>query len=300
MTNQAPVRIYVGTDRSQLIGAKILDYSIRRRTALEVVTQPMHELALPQPKTAKHHSRTGFSFARFAIPELAGRQGRAIYMDADMLVFKDIAELWGFPFDGAKVVCQEEPPVRGQKRRRKQCSVMLLDCEALDWDVNKIVSGLDGLYDYHELMSELCILDETEVSYALPSVWNSLEHFDEETRLIHYTDMLNQPWVCASNKNGHLWVQELRDALADGVVTMDELKGEIALGFARPSLINDLQDPEKPLSKERIRRLEAIDRDAGFEPHRTLVESLSAQGAGGLKDTAKRALHGMRRLFAGA
>ena len=44
-------------------------------------------------------------------------------------------------------------------------------------------------------MQQLCILKETEVSYALPFKWNSLEHYDDETCLIHFTDMPTQPWV---------------------------------------------------------------------------------------------------------
>jgi hypothetical protein len=304
MAAEDAVRVFVGTDRSQLLGAKILDYSIRRRTNLNVVTRPMHDLVLPQPNDPRNRSRTGFSFARFAIPELAGRKGRAIYMDADMLVFKDVAELWNFPFKGAKVVCQEEPPRRatmGRPRARlKQCSVMLLDCERLDWDVNAIVAGLDGRYDYSQLMDELCIVEESEVSYDLPTRWNSLEHWDENTALIHYTDMLTQPWVCARNPNGYLWVDELRQAMVDRVASTAEAEEEIAQGFARPSLAEELAGPSGPRAAAAIARYESIDRAAGFKPHAALVSTLDSRAGGRLAAAARRALSGVKRALAGA
>ena len=45
-------------------------------------------------------SRTGFSFSRFRIPQLCNWTGRGIYLDADMLVFTDIARLWQTDMQG--------------------------------------------------------------------------------------------------------------------------------------------------------------------------------------------------------
>ena len=67
-------RIYVGTDRSQLLAVKVLEYSIKRHASIPVELTPMVDLALPEPKDPRQGKRTGFSFARFAIPELAGRR----------------------------------------------------------------------------------------------------------------------------------------------------------------------------------------------------------------------------------
>ena len=83
-----------------------------------------------------------------------------------MQVFGDLAELWEIPFDGAKVMCtrQDEPPEQWKDSSwfhpGRQLSVMMLDCERLDWDIDEIVGGLDeGRYDYEQLMFELCIVD---------------------------------------------------------------------------------------------------------------------------------------------
>lgn len=242
------VRVFVGTDRSQLLAVKVLEHSIKRNTRLDVEVIPMLDLPIRQPQDPRNSQRTGFSFSRFCIPQLAGYRGKAIYLDADMLVFKDIESLWNIPFDGAKVVIQEEIPsdkqttdkIGAPRERVKQCAVMLLDCDRLDWDINQIIDGFDrGQYDYDELLKNLCILDESEIKYGVPFKWNSLEHYDESTCLIHYTDMYTQPWVSAENKNAYLWVDEVRSMLKDGSLTFQELQREVELKYFRPSLIRD-------------------------------------------------------------
>jgi len=194
--NPDEIRIYVGTDRSQMVGVKVLEYSIGKHTQRPFRVIPMGDLGLPDPKDVRQAKRTGFSFNRFAIPRLAGFQGKAIYMDADMQVFSDIGDLWDIPFEGKKMLIQEDIPDEHvnavgsliPRKRVKQCAVSLLDCEQLQWNPEEIIAGLDGKYTYEELMHHLCILDESEVGYVIPFQWNSLEHWDEKTKNIHYTD----------------------------------------------------------------------------------------------------------------
>jgi hypothetical protein len=271
------IEVYVGADRSQLLAVAVLEHSIRRHTRRPVQVRPLIDLDLPEPRDIRQGSRTNFSFARFAIPELAGYQGRALYLDADMLVFRDVGELWDIPLGGGSVAIQQEIPghaVSHQKagapaRRVKQCSVMLIDCERAQWDVHRIVAGLDGRYSYEELMYELCILPESEVRYSVPFEWNSLEHFDETTRLIHYTDMDTQPWVSADNRNGRLWLEEVRLMLEAGALTGREIKGEVELGYFRPSLLVELEEMPHAAGwdAEAAARYAEMDRRAGFVRH---------------------------------
>jgi hypothetical protein len=137
------IRVFVGADRSQLLGLRVLEHSIRRHTAARIELHPLIDVPSREPRDPRQRKRTGFSFARFLIPGLCDHKGKALYLDADMLVFRDIRTLWETPFDGAKVVVQEplteEQARRGKDdaaRRTRQCAVMLLDCERLDWDVH--------------------------------------------------------------------------------------------------------------------------------------------------------------------
>lgn len=275
--SEPPIRVYVGADRSQMLGFRVLARSIRKRTGRETQISPLIDLDLPAPPDPRFRARTGFSFARFAIPALAGYAGRAIYLDADMLVFSDISELWSLPMDGAKVLCQESLPdhiaasaPRAGGRRKKQCSVMLLDCAALNWDVREIIAGLGPSYTYEELMDHLCILEDAEVGYSVPITWNSLEHWDEDTRLIHYTDMMTQPWVFAANPNGWRWVDEVREMLADGELSRADIENEIKAGFVRPSLLTELSLPSGPIGEPMMAALQADDARSGFRAHKSL------------------------------
>ena len=271
------IDIYVGADRSQLLAVAVLEHSIRRHTRRPVQVRPLIDLDLPEPRDVRQGSRTNFSFARFAIPELAGYQGKALYLDADMLVFRDIGALWDLPLDGASVAVQEALPEHAvahakagaPAKRVKQCSVMLIDCARADWDVHRIVGGLDGRYTYEELMHQLCILPESEVRYSVPFAWNSLEHHDPETRLIHYTDMDTQPWVNALNRNGPLWIQEVRLMMDTGALTPTELQTEIDLGYFRPSLLAELKEAphRRGWNAERAQAYAAMDERAGFVRH---------------------------------
>lgn len=284
--------IFVGSDRSQLLAVKVLEHSIRRHTTTDVRLKSMHDLDLPDPKDVRQGKRTGFSFARFAIPQLMGYQGKAVYLDADMLVLRDFGELYSIPFDGAKVVIQEELPDQVQpidktgapKKRIKQCSVMLLDCRALDWNPRKIIAGLDGRYTYEDLLFDLCILEESQIKYGVPFRWNSLEVYEPgQTGLIHYTDMHTQPWVHADNANGYLWHEEVRLMLEDGSLTWNELEAEIKLGHFRPSLLAEIKDagagPVKPITSEQVTRYDKIDKDAGFVKHKAVYAAKKARQA---------------------
>lgn len=282
-TNQEVARVFVGADRSQLLAVKVLEHSINRHTDMKVIVRSMDDVQLPDPKDIRQGKRTGFSFTRFAIPQLCGYTGRAVYLDADMQVFRDFRELWTIPFDGAKVIIQEELPEVANtskegkpKRRIKQCSVMLVDCGALKWDPLEIIAGLDGQYTYEDLLYYLCILQPEEIKYGVPFEWNSLEHYDpQRTGLIHYTDMGTQPWVNPANKNGYIWLNEVRLMLSNGSLEKAELQQEIDLGYFRPSLIAEIETAptDRAPSAVEIARFRKIDKDAGYIPHKAANEA---------------------------
>jgi lipopolysaccharide biosynthesis glycosyltransferase len=249
----------------------------------------MLDVELPDPQDIRQARRTGFSFSRFAIPRLAGYQGRALYVDADMQVFRDIRELWETPFDGAKVVIQQDIPENKQSvdkpgapaRRIKQSSVMLLDCDALRWIPEEIIGGLDGNYTYEELLYDLCILKDEEICYAIPYRWNSLEYWDESTCLTHYTDMRTQPWVSPNNRIGWVWINELKRMLHEGAISWERIVEDVRQGYVRPSLLNELKlDVDLSVADlERNRMLERIDTEAQFVMHKEVYENKRLRNA---------------------
>jgi hypothetical protein len=218
-----------------MLAAKVLEYSIKKHASMSVNVVPLCDVPVPLPKNPKNHPRTGFSFARFLIPSLCDYNGKAIYLDADMLVFADIAKLWVSSLDEADILCAEHP---GKNGRVRQYSVMLMNCAKLRWNIEEVVAGFDdGKYDYARLMYEFCIVPPDRIAPTLPYEWNSLEFYEEgKTCLVHYTDMPTQPWVSRDNQYAAVWYQNLREGIKEGFIEPSVLYGEIERGHVRPDL----------------------------------------------------------------
>jgi hypothetical protein len=270
LDTEVPMRIFIGADETQLLGAKILEYSVRKHSTVSSVFDDMMHVRAPVPQDPKNQARTNFSFNRFAIPKLAGYHGRAVYVDADMQVFRDFREMWDTPFNGAKVLYARS----NDPKRPKQFSVLLLDCARLDWDLDTIIAGMDeGKYDYDKLMKEMCIEAPEDVQPGLPVEWNSLEEFHAgKTGLIHYTDMHTQPWVSRANPNGGEFVAGLKSALKDEFIKWPELVEAKNKKYVRPSLLMQLKLPRSvwPQFNKTYGRI----LDRGFKPHEPLFTRL--------------------------
>jgi hypothetical protein len=235
----SPVRVYVAATESELVPTQVLAYSIRKHASLSVEVMPLcaAELPMPVPKAPQNQPRTPFSFQRFLIPALTGHRGRAIYMDSDMQVFRDIRALWTQPMGDADLLAVGDP---GDSGRKPQFSVMLLDCERLRWDLPAIVAQLDsGALSYEQLMYEMAVAEH--VRGDIPPSWNSLERYEAgETALLHYTDMNTQPWVSTANPLGYLWVGALLEAIALGQIDRALVDDHLDRGYLRPSLRHQL------------------------------------------------------------
>jgi len=130
---------------------------------------------------------TPFTMFRYAIPELCGFKGRAIYLDTDMVVFGDLAELWT------------------QKTRRpwfcssyKRTDVSVIDCERFESEVAKTNwPSLEKLKGYLAVPAvvRLMLKQHDLIETGLEPQWNSCDRYDAgKTKLLHFTHMQSQPW----------------------------------------------------------------------------------------------------------
>lgn len=240
-----PIKVFVACTESELLAAQVLEYSIKKHSSVSVSVRTLYDsdVVIPTPKDPKNQARTPFSFQRFIIPKECNYKGKAIYLDADMLVFKDIKDLWSRNFDDFNILSTYADTSIG---RKPQFSVMLMNCENLDWDINSIVDQLDsGSLTYEKLMYDFSLAN---FSSNIEPDWNSLELYSKKnTALLHYTDMNTQPWISTNNPLGYLWVKVLRNAVDDGIITRNFLEEEIKKGHVRPSLLyqidHNIDDP---------------------------------------------------------
>ena len=114
---------------------------------------------------------TGFSNVRYQIKH-------GIYLDVDMIVLGDIAELWSYRKEG-KFVCMKDGSTE----------VAVIDCE----------HTCRNKHEQH-LLPKSC---------DIPMEWNVEDHktsgeVPHGTKLVHYTDLSKQPWVHGPHPNSHL------------------------------------------------------------------------------------------------
>lgn len=259
---ESPIQVFVAATEDQMLAVKVLEYSIKKHTSMSTVVSPLHYsgIVMPMPKDIENQPRTPFSFQRFIIPEAMNWKGRAIYLDSDMQVFKDMRELWTLPMNGAQLLAVREPSETG---RRPQFSVMLLDCGELDWRIKDIVEALDDhRLTYEHLMYEMRVA--TRIIAAIDPSWNSLERYEPtRTALLHYTDMDTQPWTSLENPHGYLWIRDLIAAIDSNFISKEYIDDQVRQGFVRPSLLWQIDNRvEAPVSLPKSVRI----LDQNFKP----------------------------------
>jgi hypothetical protein len=243
-----PMRIFIGGDETEDVAAKVLEHTIRQHASGPVAVTIMRDYAIPVPKDPRNRARTKFSFYRLRIPELCGYRGRALYLDSDMQVFRDVAELWRIPFGERRLLCTfqpETPPAwKGNPAFKpgRHYAVMLLDCERLPWKVDEIVRGLDeGRYSYEDLMHRMCLLPPEQIGEDVPVEWNHLETWvPGTTALTHFTVVPTQPWKTDATPLNDLWMRAYEDAVAAGCIDPEEVRRGVAQGWYKKGLLQAL------------------------------------------------------------
>jgi hypothetical protein len=95
---------------------------------------------------------------------------------------------------GKAIVCRNLPPEMGGGQGRWATSVMLLDCAKLAhwrWDeqIDAMFAGRMDCTPWIQLADE-----PQDTIGELPEVWNSFDKLEADTRLLHRTERLTQPW----------------------------------------------------------------------------------------------------------
>ena len=178
-SDKPPVRIFLGTEPSQYRAERVFFWSI------EQVRDPgrIYEIYLMK-SLAGFRTRfwnTGFTNYRFAIPDFAGRDGRAIYNDVDQIYLSDPGELFDLELENHAYLAVS----------RTDTSVMLIDCRRASrfWT-------LEGARKRRKYRLIHAALSEADFHGALPGEWNARdeEHVEGRTKLLHYTTLHRQPW----------------------------------------------------------------------------------------------------------
>lgn len=199
MENTQPIRIFVGCDpnNSDLEQMMVLDYSIHKHTRQPVEIVWM-QLSLdpssfwysnPQTGEGWNTSKwaTPFSGFRWAIPEYCDFTGRAIYMDADMVVLDDIAKLWQHSISDEAIVV-----AKGDGHIMRLCTC-LWDCDKAKCYLEPVAKLQADPDSHSQMMAKLKA--NLQLVELYQDSFNCVDGEDlavEDIRILHYSDMGTQ------------------------------------------------------------------------------------------------------------
>jgi hypothetical protein len=238
------IRIVIGTQPNQYVPQRVLEYSIRKQTSEEVEI-------LPTRQTVQRRGGTRFGFVRFCIPAMFDFQGRAIYMDADQLVLSDVRDLdESLDADHAVALVQQpEGLFAGQPvEPRNETSVMVLDCEKLKpWDPDHLFENVvpnhatlrPGQVHYKDFM-RLAWLDPA-VLQPLDPRWNHYNIVRDDTKLVHFSHVREQPWKRPQHPLTGFWEEWLAETIDAGFLSRRDLLREVALLHLHPHFLRHLR-----------------------------------------------------------
>ena len=191
------LRIFIGWDSREGECSDVLAYSLHKHSSIPL---EIKYLRLPELGFNRRHDplqSTEFTYTRFLVPFLCGYQGKAVFMDCDMLCLGDIKELDDLEMDGLalRVVKHDHRPPEKVKMdgkvqtvypRKNWSSLMIMNCDNLRLWTKQVVETQTGAYlhRFQDVPDEQ--IDE------IPNTWNVLDRMDARTKLIHYTS--GGPW----------------------------------------------------------------------------------------------------------
>lgn len=162
------MRVFVGCDPRQPVAPAVLAHSIAARSSKPVSITRLHLNQLPITRVGL----TQFTYSRFLVPYLCNYEGTALFLDADMLVLGDIAELFELA-DGSAVQVVKNP------QRFEWPSLMLFNNEKCQKLTPEYVQNDGKLFSLNWA---------TEIG-DLPPEWNHCVGYDppKATKILHYT-----------------------------------------------------------------------------------------------------------------
>jgi lipopolysaccharide biosynthesis glycosyltransferase len=227
------IKIVIGTEPTQYVAQRVLEYSIRKHASAEVEV-------IGGQQSQKRLGGTKFGFVRFLVPSLCGYQGTGIYMDADQVVLGDVIELAGSlqPPHMVGLVRDIEGTFAGEPvAPRNETSVMVLDCASLkSWDPQTMFDQVvpnkaplqPGQIHYKDFM-RLTWLDQDLIQPIDPR-WNHYNLVREDTRLVHFSHVREQPWKRPEHPLTGFWEEWLHEAMGAGYLTRSDIVKAVALG----------------------------------------------------------------------
>lgn len=192
-----PIPVFVGYDHREAIAYHVCCNSIIRNSTVPVAIVPVALNLFSEYKETHTDGSNHFIYTRFLVPWLMGFNGRAIFIDGDMIVRGDIAELYNsLPMNHDVAVVKHDYQTKQTEKymgaknenypRKNWSSVIVWNCGSypnrrLTPDYVMKATGAD--------LHRFTWLDDTRI-FELPAEWNWLPDeygANPNAKLLHYT-----------------------------------------------------------------------------------------------------------------
>lgn len=191
------IRVFVGcpANNEDLESQAVLEWSMRKHSKRDIditwmmLSRDPASFWFSDPQTRKGWNTktwaTPFSALRWGIPAACNFEGKAIYVDSDMILRADIGELWDQPFSPGKSIAAKAPEI--------SC-VMLMDCARLKPALGNIERIKSEQGFYRTIRKSL-----TGMVQRFDGDWNCRDGEDyadindPNIKLLHYTSIPTQP-----------------------------------------------------------------------------------------------------------
>lgn len=165
----------------------VLEYTAKKHSSLPVNIHWMKHSTDPKSFWYDWRSETWatpFSGFRWGIPEFCGFKGQAIYMDSDMIILHDLAELWGEPWNETAIVMG--------KGGWRFC-VAKWNCER----AKNVLPPVDVIRNHPHSHQQLAhqLPQHPHLEQVFDRQWNNFDGENDDLdkiKILHYTDMSTQ------------------------------------------------------------------------------------------------------------
>jgi Glycosyl transferase family 8 len=191
------IPVFIGFDPREAVAYHVCANSLIRHASEPLALTPLALKNLSGYRETHNDGSNNFIYSRFLVPHLMKHQGWALFIDGDMLLRTDVAELWALRDESKAVMCvhhnyktKTADKYLGTKNhdypRKNWSSVVLWNC---GHPANQGVTPEFVMSSTGAQLHRFTWLDDSLVG-ELPIAWNWLpDEFgaNPEAKLLHWT-----------------------------------------------------------------------------------------------------------------
>lgn len=250
------LNIFIGSGEASLLERKVCIYTLKKNSNLKnykiFCFNGTHDTLeddegkiikkIGLDLKIKYSNNTEFTFYKYLVPELCGYNGKALFLDSDIICLGDLNDLANTNMDNYDLLAKGD----AYKTEQWGSSVLLFNCYKYKINLTDCFKNIDiKKYNEHDLlMFTDKFLDNHDLKIkSYENIWNSFDFYNENTRLLHYTNLHSQPWKFHNHQYGKIWFKYFLECVRQNIITKEDIQKSIDRSYVRSDIMdgNDLK-----------------------------------------------------------